>query len=594
MDANITTQVTPQGQAGKAAPKGNAHGLYAQSGAQNFLDLLFGAIGAQNQQAFATKQTAPGTQNGKSPIFNTALNAQGTDTAAAAVLPAQTPLAQTSNTQTQAAGELNLENAAAETAALTSESTEALAENPAGLESILPLPEQDGAAVPETPELNALNLPGETQAGVPELSENSAGNKSVMKDILETMLQGLPEDSGAKIITLPQGKLKDIDLQIDISENESSPALIATDLSPETLTQLANAVDEGVSRVIGLVKILPPQAKRERILMPRAIIVPGASNTNLELAPKPAKTPGENIAQNQSTQSSDDMAASLNALNVGAGSADGAPGDGSESVIRKPGGFGQILEILEDVQNRLSGFDKQASGLEKAMERIAAKQSAGNSTIPAQNQSPAQGQNNTAPISGLFSSAAWDTVFPEGLDWAQGSGSAPALSVSNPAGLASLVSHAPHASQGHPTSQSVAATITRTASSGESKNITIKLDPPDLGRVEIRFEFGKDKTVKANVLIEKPETHLMLQRDAHLLERALQDAGLETDENSLSFELDDGSGFDSQTDEDGTGHGQTQSGNASGSETPEEEIIETTMDLAIDPETGLMRVNIMA
>jgi len=43
--------------------------------------------------------------------------------------------------------------------------------------------------------------------------------------------------------------------------------------------------------------------------------------------------------------------------------------------------------------------------------------------------------------------------------------------------------------------------------------------------------------VKAIVSIERPETFELLQRDARGLEKALQDAGLKTDSNSLSFNL---------------------------------------------------------
>jgi hypothetical protein len=39
------------------------------------------------------------------------------------------------------------------------------------------------------------------------------------------------------------------------------------------------------------------------------------------------------------------------------------------------------------------------------------------------------------------------------------------------------------------------------------------------------------------IIAERPETLDILQRDIRVLERALQDAGLKTDQNSLSFDL---------------------------------------------------------
>ena len=218
---------------------------------------------------------------------------------------------------------------------------------------------------------------------------------------------------------------------------------------------------------------------------------------------------------------------------------------------------------------------------------------AGNSAVTAQSA-----QNNVpspaSALAGIFSTSLLDTVFPEGIDWASPAGQGQSLNSQTTLPLTSLINNAPHAAAPHPTSQNVAATITRIANSGDTKNITIQLDPPDLGKVEIRFEFGKDKTVKANVLIEKPETHLMLQRDAHLLEKALQDAGLETDSDSLNFELSEDNYFDQQANKDSEGHGQSQAGNKSESEDGEELIIESTMDIVIDPDTGLTHVNILA
>ena len=111
-----------------------------------------------------------------------------------------------------------------------------------------------------------------------------------------------------------------------------------------------------------------------------------------------------------------------------------------------------------------------------------------------------------------------------------------ALSVTGLENLTQQVTSHSHAAQANPASQTVAATIQKMAGYGTNRNITLHLDPPELGRVEVQMSFGKDKAVKTVLTIEKPETHLMLQRDAQTLERALQDAGLDT-ENGVSFEL---------------------------------------------------------
>ena len=70
--------------------------------------------------------------------------------------------------------------------------------------------------------------------------------------------------------------------------------------------------------------------------------------------------------------------------------------------------------------------------------------------------------------------------------------------------------------------------------------MTIRLDPAELGRVEVKLEVGHDGRVIALVAAERPETLEALRQDARSLERALQDAGLETDADSLNFSLDQG------------------------------------------------------
>lgn len=66
--------------------------------------------------------------------------------------------------------------------------------------------------------------------------------------------------------------------------------------------------------------------------------------------------------------------------------------------------------------------------------------------------------------------------------------------------------------------------------------INIQLRPENMGRVEVRLEVT-DGRVAATVTADSKETLDMLQKDARELERALQQAGLQTDNGSLSFSL---------------------------------------------------------
>lgn len=185
----------------------------------------------------------------------------------------------------------------------------------------------------------------------------------------------------------------------------------------------------------------------------------------------------------------------------------------------------------------------------------------------------------------LFAPTNWSQVPYETIG-----GQNPALTVTSLGSLTNLVTQAHSASQPHPAIQMVAATISKAAASGDTRNITLQLDPPELGRVEVRMSFGKDKTVKAALLAEKPETLAMLQRDAHSLERALASSGLNIDSGGLDFSLaQEGYDFNGQQ----NGGGNRSDRYASGDNGPEE-IIESTMTWRVDPETGHMRYSIFA
>ncbi|MBL6951202.1 MAG: flagellar hook-length control protein FliK [Alphaproteobacteria bacterium] len=85
----------------------------------------------------------------------------------------------------------------------------------------------------------------------------------------------------------------------------------------------------------------------------------------------------------------------------------------------------------------------------------------------------------------------------------------------------------------------VAMHLSKAAQNGIDR-MTIRLDPAELGRVHVKLEVGHDGRTIALVAAERPETLELLQRDSRSLERALQQAGLETDSDSLSFSLSQG------------------------------------------------------
>lgn len=117
---------------------------------------------------------------------------------------------------------------------------------------------------------------------------------------------------------------------------------------------------------------------------------------------------------------------------------------------------------------------------------------------------------------------------------------------------------APNAQAGAP-QQSVpvgalAAHITRQAVNGNNR-FQIRLDPPELGRVDVRLELTRDGVVNTHLTVERPETLDLLQRDARSLEQALARTGLNTKDGGLSFSLQDQSQSQEQSAQNGRNGG---------------------------------------
>jgi flagellar hook-length control protein FliK len=84
--------------------------------------------------------------------------------------------------------------------------------------------------------------------------------------------------------------------------------------------------------------------------------------------------------------------------------------------------------------------------------------------------------------------------------------------------------------------ESLAVEIATRAKNGE-RRFDIRLDPPELGRIDVRLEIDHKGNTSTKLIVERAETLDMLQRDARNLEKALQSAGLKTDAGGLEFTL---------------------------------------------------------
>jgi flagellar hook-length control protein FliK len=78
--------------------------------------------------------------------------------------------------------------------------------------------------------------------------------------------------------------------------------------------------------------------------------------------------------------------------------------------------------------------------------------------------------------------------------------------------------------------------MVRQVNEGNSR-FQIRLDPPELGRIDVRLDIDKAGQVNARLVVEKSETLDLMQRDQRALERALQQAGLDSGKTNLEFSL---------------------------------------------------------
>ena len=90
-----------------------------------------------------------------------------------------------------------------------------------------------------------------------------------------------------------------------------------------------------------------------------------------------------------------------------------------------------------------------------------------------------------------------------------------------------------------------------TKAMGGSTRFDIRLDPPELGRIDVRLTLDREGRVKSTMVIEKQETFEMMQRDQRGLETAMQQAGLKVNEGSVEFSLRDQSSNNQQNSQSG-------------------------------------------
>lgn len=82
---------------------------------------------------------------------------------------------------------------------------------------------------------------------------------------------------------------------------------------------------------------------------------------------------------------------------------------------------------------------------------------------------------------------------------------------------------------------------------GESRDLLIRIDPRHMGRIDVRMSFDHDGVLRAVVSADSPAALDILRRESADLGRALTDAGVRSDTQSLRFDSNAGGGAGGQS-----------------------------------------------
>jgi flagellar hook-length control protein FliK len=118
---------------------------------------------------------------------------------------------------------------------------------------------------------------------------------------------------------------------------------------------------------------------------------------------------------------------------------------------------------------------------------------------------------------------------------------------------------------GTPAAQIAPALVALTHAPDGAQRMTLRLQPSELGHVEIRIDRPADGPARVEITVEHPETLTLLLRDQPQLQRALDQAGVPPDGRSVTFHV--ASGGSSSNAGDQIGSSQTGSNPAHGDST---------------------------
>jgi flagellar hook-length control protein FliK len=228
-----------------------------------------------------------------------------------------------------------------------------------------------------------------------------------------------------------------------------------------------------------------------------------------------------------------------------AATAQSSPSNISDTTASDPAAKNSATGAVAAAQAAIKGVTDQASGNPGQ----GTDKSSGNSDTASSDKNAVQAANanSTSPLQpnqpAPIQPPAQTSMMAPGI--AAASGASPGLATHTAAaGLSTSVQINAPAAGAVPDLASLAVAVAARSQSG-AKQFDIRLDPPELGRVDVRLSIDANGKTQAHMTADQPETLNLLQKDSGTLTQALRDAGLDVSQNGLNFSLRGQTGQDS-------------------------------------------------
>jgi flagellar hook-length control protein FliK len=422
-------------------------------------------------------------------------------------------------------------------------------------------PQQDAAQpVEQTAEQTAKDLGEQKAAGESAEETLEEAGKPVVADapdaalILALLQTQMPTDAAAVTVAAPVAEAA-------VAAVAPATPVVAPALSPEDAAAAAlAAATEAQSKTAAapvqtaVTDTVPAEAEIAAPVLPQPALPAGAADPQIKTATDASAAA---LLSQQQTVSAEDFAAiqqALAAQNQGQAQVQGQTGKPVVTAEAKQKAEPKADKILTvDMQTVTTApkalVDQAALFVMQDDDQAAADMAQLQQQTQAALQQQAQPTASELKFNAALLQAAGDDIALQSASTAS-SGNGQTLQQSAAVGTttatqATQATHqaatqtaARHLNAYVPVGEQVGVQIKKGVAEGVDK-ISIRLDPGNLGKVEIKLEIGHDGRLQAVIAADKPETLQLLQQDVKNLEQSLRDAGLKTDQQSLNFTLRD-------------------------------------------------------